>query len=205
MTMNARYLLNSVRGFTIAEMATVLTVTTIIAGAMAPAVQDYINEARFTRALHDTHAIATALSRFEGDVVGQSTKDRGWATFDMLVGAGEIPTVGAGGDPAWLAPAGSGRVGALDDQLVTNAVAYRAFPPRQTNWVRGWHGPYLEAGIGPDPWGHRYAINVRALADGTSCTVVVSAGPNGQIETPFQGLAIVPGGDDVVALIAPAR
>ena len=203
--MNVRHLLNSVKGFTIAEMATMLTVTTIVAGAVAPAVQDYISEARFTRALHDTHAIATAVSRFEGDVLGQSTKDRGWATFDMLVGAGTVPTVGAGGDAAWLAPVGSAKVGSLDDQLVTNAAGYGSFPPRQTNWVRGWHGPYLEAGIGPDPWGHRYAINVNALSNGTSCTVVVSAGPNGLIETPFQGLVIIPGGDDLVALVAPAR
>jgi len=202
--MNARHLLNSVKGFTIAEMATVLTVTTIVAGAAAPAVQDYIAEARYTRAIHDTHTIAAAVSRFEGDVLGQSNKQRGWATFDMLVGAGTVPAIGVGGDPAWVA-AEAGNVGALDDQLVTNAAGYSAFPPRQTNWIRGWHGPYIEAGIGPDPWGHRYAINIKALASGASCTVVVSAGPNGLIETAFQGLAIIPGGDDLVALVAPAR
>ncbi|MCX6538376.1 MAG: hypothetical protein NT151_05505 [Acidobacteria bacterium] len=204
MTMNGRQLLKSVKGFTIAEMATMLTVTTIVAGVVAPSVQDYISEARFTRAFRDTHAIATAVSRFEGDVLGQSNKDRGWGTFDLLVGAGAVPTVGAGGDPAWVAPLGSAKVGALDDQLVTNAVGYSAFP-RQTNWIRGWHRPYIEAGIGPDPWGNRYATNVRALSSGASCTVVVSAGPNGQIETAFQGAAIVAGGDDLVALIAPAR
>lgn len=203
--MNARHLLKSVRGFTIAEMATMLTVTTIVAGAAAPAVRDYINEARYTRAINDTHSIATALSRFEADVMGQSTKERGWATFDLLVGAGAVPAVGAGGDAAWTAAAGSRRVGSIDDHLVTNAAGYGALPPSQTNFIRGWHGPYLEAGIASDPWGNRYAINIKALADGTSCTVVVSAGPNGRIETAIQGQAILPGGDDLVALVAPAR
>ncbi len=203
--MSAKHLLKSVKGFTIAEMATMLTVTTIIAGAVAPSVQDYIAEARYTRAVQDTRTIATALSRFEGDVLGQSNKPRGWATFDVLVGGGAAPAVGTGGDAAWVAPLGSAHVGVLDDQLVTNAAGYSSNPQRQTSWIRGWHGPYIDAGIGPDPWGNRYAINVKALSSGASCTVVVSAGPNGLLETAFQGPVIIPGGDDLVALVAPAR
>jgi type II secretory pathway pseudopilin PulG len=205
MTKNARRLLTSVRGFTVAEMAVMLTVTGLAAGALAPAVQDQIAEARFTRALNDTHAIATAVSRFEGDVLGQSNKERGWATFDVLVGAGAAPTVGTGGDAAWVADLGSAGVGSLDDQLVTNAVGYKSLPQRQSNPIRGWHGPYLETGIASDPWGNRYAINVKALSSGASCTVVVSAGPNGKIETAFNGVVILPGGDDLVALVAPPR
>ena len=76
---------------------------------------------------------------------------------------------------------------------------------RQVEWIRGWHGPYLEAGIGADPWGHRYAVNVKALAGGGSSTVVLSAGPNGLIETAFQSPVIVPGGDDLIALVATGR
>ena len=205
MRTSATHLLKSVRGFTIAEMAMMLTVTTIVAGAAAPAVQDYVAQARYTRALHDARAIATAVSRFEGDVLGQSARARGWATFDLLVGEGATPGLGAGGDRLWLAPLGAARVGLLDEHLVTNAVGYSSNPPRQANFIRGWHGPYIESGIGPDPWGNRYAINVKALADGGSCTVVVSAGPNGKIETTYDGAVIVPGGDDLVALVAPPR
>jgi hypothetical protein len=182
-----------------------LTVTTVVAGALTPVVQDQIAQARFTRALLDTQTIATAVSRFEADVLGQSSKPRGWATFDLLVGAGAAPAVGAGGDTAWAAPLGSAKTGSLDDQLVTNAAGYTSLPQRQTNWIRGWHGPYVGTGIASDPWGNRYAININALSSGASCTVVVSAGPNGQIETAFNGLVILPGGDDVVALVAPPR
>lgn len=202
--MTLSHLFRSVKGFSIAEMATALTVTTIVAGAAAPAVQDYISQARQTRAAHDTHTIASAFSRFEGDVLGQSAKQGGWATFEMLVGQGAVPTIGTGGDRLWIQPVG-GKVGLLDEQLVTNAVGYSTNPPRQANFIRGWHGPYIETGIPVDPWGNRYAINVKAFVDGTSCTVVVSAGPNGQIETPFSGVVITPGGDDVVALLATVR
>jgi type II secretory pathway pseudopilin PulG len=205
MMMNTRHLLKSVSGFSAAEMAMMLTVTTIVAGTLTPVIQDQVAEARYTRAIHDTHTLATAISRFEGDVLGQANKDRGWATFDLLVGAGSAPAVGAGGDAAWVAPAGTANVGLLDDQLVTNAAGYRSLPQRQSNPIRGWHGPYVETGIGADPWGHRYAINIKALSSGASCAVVVSAGPNGQIETAFNGQVILAGGDDVVALVAPAR
>jgi len=202
--MTFRHLLRSVSGFSIAEIATALTVSSIVAGAAVPSVQDYIRQARQERAVSDVHTIATALARLEGDVLGQSTRQHGWATFDILVSPGEAPAVGTGGDKAWTQPAGT-KVGLLDDQLVTNAAGYTTNPPRQTTWIRGWHGPYIENGIPVDPWGNRYAVNIRALADGTSCTIVISAGPNGQIETPFTGVAITPGGDDVVALMSTVR
>ncbi|MEI6669460.1 MAG: hypothetical protein WCP29_15020 [Acidobacteriota bacterium] len=198
-------LAKSATGVSLVETAAALAVSAVVAGAAVPAIQDYITQARFTRAIQDAHTIATAVARFEGDVLGQQANPRGWATFDLLVGAGVAPSIGTGGDPKWLRPTGSAMVGALDDQLVTNAVGYSTFPPRQANWIRGWHGPYLESGIGPDPWGRRYAINIRTLSTGASCTVVISAGPNGLIETPFEGVVIVPGGDDVVALVAPPR
>ncbi len=200
--MNARHLLTSVKGFTVVEMAAVLTVTSIMAGAAAPALQDYIDQARYSRARQDTHAIASAVSRLESDVLGQSTKENGWASFELLVSAGAVPKAGSGGDSAWL---GAANVGSLDDQLVTNAAGYASRPMRQVEWIRGWHGPYLEAGIGADPWGHRYAVNVKALAGGGSSTVVLSAGPNGLIETAFQSPVIVPGGDDLIALVATGR
>jgi hypothetical protein len=205
MTLKPRHLLASMKGLTIPEMAAILTLTTIAAGSIAPWVQDYVSEVRYQRAVHDTRAIAEAMARFEEDVLGQSDRERGWATFDLLVGAGAAPSVGVGGDSAWVAPLDAAGIGALDAQLVTNAVGYSAFSPRQTDGTRGWRGPYIEAGIGPDPWGHRYAINVRALSSGVSRTVVVSAGPNGRIETAFQGVAIFAGGDDLVAVVAPAR
>ncbi|MEW5981488.1 MAG: hypothetical protein AB1806_03845 [Acidobacteriota bacterium] len=203
--MNARQILTSVRGFTVGEMAAALSVAGLLAGAAAPALQDYIDEARHARARQDVRAIASAMSRLEGDVLGQSAKPNGWATYELLVGAGEAPKAGGTGDGAWLAIPGTANVGLLDDQLVTNTAGYASRPARQVEWIRGWHGPYLEAGVGPDPWGHRYAINVQALAGGGSSTVVLSAGPNGLVETAFRSPVIVPGGDDLIALVATGR
>jgi len=203
--MKLQRLFAAMTGMSMVEVAAALTVSAVAAGAAAPAIQDYVTQARYTRAQQDVHTIAIAVARLESDVMGQSTRDRGWATFDLLVGPGAVPAAGQGGDSAWLVPAGSAKVGVLDDHLVTNTAGYTTHPPRQNTPIRGWHGPYIESGIPSDPWGNRYAVNSAALANGTSCTVVVSAGPNGVIETAFAGASITPGGDDVLALVGGVR
>lgn len=197
--------LRSAKGFTMAETAAVLTAASIVAGTAAPAVQDYISQARMLRAREDTHTIASAIVRFADDVADQGRKAGGWATFDLLVGAGSTPTLPqGGGDNAWLAEPGA-QVGILSDHLVTNAPVYPTHKPSMVNWLRGWHGPYLEAGVGADPWGNRYAVNVKAFKSGDGATFVLTAGPNGQLETPFNTLTAVPAGDDVIGLISGAN
>jgi hypothetical protein len=68
----------------------------------------------------------------------------------------------------------------------------RGYPEGQAG--DGWNGPYIGKPAPPDPWGHAYLINtgfLRGLPSQagrcTRCAVyVISAGPNGVIETPFQ-------------------
>ncbi|HXH25968.1 MAG TPA: hypothetical protein VNI78_12000 [Vicinamibacterales bacterium] len=84
----------------------------------------------------------------------------------------------------------------------------------------GWRGAYIAAPVGPDPWGFNYQSNTAFLnvANDVSGTgegqasggwrydvIVISAGRNGNIETPFAnatgtgGTSL--GGDDVVYVI----
>jgi type II secretory pathway pseudopilin PulG len=194
----------SARGFTLAEATVVLATLSVLGAAVAPAMNDYLAEARVVRARQDVHTIASALLRFTGDVGGQATKPGAWATFEVLAGAGTVPSVGKG-DRAWLA-SGPAQVGSLADQMVLNTPGYTMLPASQMTSPRGWHGPYLEAGVSADPWGHRYAVNVRALDAGQHASVIVlSAGPDGLVDTPFLSLAGVPGGDDLAALVFGAR
>lgn len=190
--------IRSAAGMTLAETTVILSVSGLLAGATAPAVADYVTEARYSTARQDTHVVAASFARFSGDVATQSSMERGWATFDLLASAGDVPIVGGGGDSRWVAASGTATIGSLDDHMVTNVIGYRSSPWRQVTGIRGWHGPYVEAGIGSDPWGRRYAINVGAQGN----IVVLSAGPNGLVETAFQGNAIVPGGDDIIALVS---
>jgi hypothetical protein len=114
----------------------------------------------------------------------------------LLVGPGDAPRA-AGASAPWAVAAGRA-VGALDDHLVRNAARYS--PARPGGF--GWRGAYLQKPIGADPWRGRYAVNVAALRRDGADMLVLSAGPDGVVGTPFVADGIAASGDDLVALIA---
>ena len=76
-----------------------------------------------------------------------------------------------------------------------------------------WRGPYLSGPVRSDPWGNRYAINVRFLdpvADSvggsesgyTEDVFVLSAGPDEEIDTLYAVDGVVPGDDDLIMVIS---
>ena len=78
-----------------------------------------------------------------------------------------------------------------------------------------WRGPYITAPVDPDPWGNRYAVNVIYLdpqadtAGGTSVengfaedVVVLSAGPDEEIDTLFAVDGLTPGDDDILYTVS---
>jgi type II secretory pathway pseudopilin PulG len=89
---------------------------------------------------------------------------------------------------AWL----TASTGSISDHLVTNRAGYRAHSAGDDG---GWNGPYISQLIKSDPWGRRYQINTGWLNAETSvadaqgnlrrAVFIVSAGPNGVIDTPF--------------------
>jgi hypothetical protein len=105
---------------------------------------------------------------------------------DLLVSPGNIPTVAAAN--TWT----TGTTSMIADQLMTNVPAYGM---KAATAQFGWNGPYLTSAIGTDAWNNRYAINVALLdaSQGTqtsggvtkSAVWVISAGPNGVLETPY--------------------
>lgn len=82
-----------------------------------------------------------------------------------------------------------------------------------------WRGPYMTAPLPPDPWGNRYAANVEYLdpvansstAGGASTqgehgwtydVVVLSAGPDGEVDTPYAANGLTPGDDDILYMLS---
>lgn len=72
--------------------------------------------------------------------------------------------------------------------------------PGQQKWIAGTQGALPAAAA--DPWGNRLLMNV-AAHDASRAVWVISAGPNGIIETPFDQPAPTasPGGDDIAARV----
>ncbi len=108
----------------------------------------------------------------------------------------------------------------IDAQLVTNTVGYTSVTFTSGGGPRGgigWRGAYLTGPTGADPWGNHYEANTIFLTTASDATagtteglrsagwsrdvVVVSAGTNGSIDTPFMQSGSVAVSDDVIYTI----
>ena len=190
--------LASPSGLSLAEITVILSVASLLGATLTPAVGDYVNDARLTKAQEDVRVLANAVARFEFDVgLGHAASG---TPPDLMVGPGLAPGVGDEGGQAWARHAESETVALLDDHLVTNRAGH-ATASRAGLVRRGWQGPYLGAPVGTDPWGRRYAANVRLFREAGGSVIVLSAGRNGVVETAFMSFHPVAGGDDIVALV----
>jgi hypothetical protein len=141
----------------------------------------------FSRLLFDVTALRPAAGAAQAPI--------------MLVGPGDLAEAAEPGGEEWLAPNDGQAVHDMRDHLILNNVGYTRRPA--TFFGRGWNGPYVDM-LTTDPWGRRYCSNL-GLADAGSSAVVLSAGPNGKVETPFRDGSGRRLGDDVVGVIGRAR
>jgi prepilin-type N-terminal cleavage/methylation domain-containing protein len=196
-------------GFTLIELTVVLAVIVTLALVLTPSIANSINEARVARARNDCQTIASGMYQFYRDTGffprWKLSQNGGQGTpanlVQVLVSQGNVPSEDV--PSLWT----TGVAGSLADQLVTNAPGYTL---RSATSLFGWNGPYFSSQLMADPWGNRYAVNVALvdLSPGAAtpsgqpklAVWVLSAGPNGIIETPFaQSIlsAVRPGGDDI--------
>jgi hypothetical protein len=176
---------------------TVLTAVTILSGAAAPAVNDYVEQAKRVRVRHDVDTLAVTLMRMANDTPAQAMAPGGWATYDLLVSEGAVPEA-SGAAAGWTATR-EDSVGRLDDHLIYNDGRY---PRPERYGAFGWRGPYLQQTVAADPWGIRYGVNVHAMRTPDLDTVVLSAGPDGRVDSPFAVDGLPTRADDVVALVS---
>ena len=178
---------------------TILTAMTVLSGVAAPAMNEYLDDAKLLRAQHDVRTLSASLIRLFNDVGPERGIDGGWARVDLLVGAGEAPLATTAAAQSWTLEATGKGVAALDDHLVVNEVGYSVVhgPSRL-----GWRGAYLQDPVRADPWGHRYAVNVAVMRSHYFDTVVLSAGPDGVVDSPFERDGLPTTRDDVAAVVA---
>jgi len=189
----------SCSGFSATEVTTVLTALTILSGVAAPAVNDYVEDAKLVRAQADVRTLAVSLVRLFHDVGVERARRAAWGNYDLLVGAGAVPDTSGEAASAWGRRTSPDRVGILDDHLVTNAAEYPSLDLRARH---GWRGAYLQDRVDADPWGRRYEVNVGALRSRQFDTVVLSAGPDGIVHSAFERDGLSAGGDDIIAAVA---
>lgn len=193
-------------GLSLIETAITLSVMMTLTAVMAPAAMTLVEQARELHVQRDCASLRDAVIKLLVDTNQTSLRllrGRGPAV-DMLVSAGAAPGIDPSGDPRWgRTPDAAGIIDLADHYLVDNAPAGNPL----NAWSRpremagpGWRGAYVPVVPPNDPWGHRYAINVKYLGTRND-VLVVSAGPNGTMDTPFQGSGLLPGGDDRAVLV----
>jgi prepilin-type N-terminal cleavage/methylation domain-containing protein len=200
--------LNRERGFTLIELTVVLAVIVTLALVLTPSITNFINDSRVARSRSDTGTLAASVTQFYKDngFFPQWSLSNGGGPglpadkVDLLISPGNIPGVAVAN--LWT----TGTTSQLAELLMTNAPGYVT---RTTTSQFGWNGPYLTSAVSADAWNNRYAINVGLLdaslgtqtAAGVtkSAVWVISAGPNGLLETTHsQPLTTAqPSGDDI--------
>jgi prepilin-type N-terminal cleavage/methylation domain-containing protein len=182
------------KGFTLIELTVVLAVIVTLALILTPSITNFINDSRVARARADTQTISAAIIQFYRDNAFfpmWTTANSGGpglpaSRVDLLVSPGNVPAVAV--PNLWT----TGTTDQLANQLIANTPG---FTPRTASAAFGWNGPYLSSAIGADPWNNRYMVNVGLIdtTQGTqsaagvtkSAVWVISAGPNGAIDTPY--------------------
>lgn len=133
---------------------------------------------------------------------------------EMLVSTGDTPALGPGAEDEWVSPPDRVWVDFLEYYLISNTPGNertRAFPSLDDcgvplagtlDAIRAWRGAYLNVG-GGDPWGNRYMINTALLVGNSGGDVVVlSAGPDQEVDSAFYTDGFVPGDDDIALLFS---
>jgi len=174
-------------GFSTIETAAVLGAMSAATVGAAPHLKQYLETARQLKAVGEVRVISLSITRLMLDI-GQIRS--GPARPSLLVGPGSVP---GGDEPSvqpWLAPIDDTATETLEGHLIMNVAGYD----------ERWRGPYME-GLGPDPWGSRYAANVGLFSAGKQTVMTLSAGPNKIIETAFAQTGLRLGGDDIASII----
>lgn len=169
------------KGFTLIEVIVVAGIIAILAGILVPLIFKEIDESRITRAYADTKSVATALMVFKKDT-GQ------WPVMDVNCEANISLLYGAGTTVTNLADMGFDSTMANDFKDHITSYAGTCYP--------NWNGPYIIP-VTPDPWGHAYVLNASSFPIKGSPVWLISAGPNGLIDTPSNSEIIPAGVDDV--------
>jgi general secretion pathway protein G len=160
------------KGFTLIEVIVVAAIIAILAGILVPMIFNQIDDSKIAKAKGDVKSIQSAIMAFRKDVgqwpyiVDASVTPPFTYYTQLYTGtAAELPVLSAGfDDPS--------TPGLLADQLLKNTSSYSS-----------WKGPYLTS-VGLDPWGKAYVMNPSNFSLKQNPVWIISAGPDGIIQTP---------------------
>lgn len=198
------------KGFTLIEVIVVIAVIAILAAILAPQIAKHIKDAKVSKARADVNTIAAAIGDFYKDTGRWPTANNATGTtgtsktntglWILYSNQGTNASTHGNGTDEWntWGPNAATTGDTFRNQMVLNWILGNSgwhYPVKtgapsglSLTDVLGWHGPYLKT-VPSDPWGHKYYCNVLSLYYGQGTYIydqcwIISAGPNGTIETP---------------------
>jgi len=155
------------RGFTILETVILALVILASAALVYPVVTSEIMRANRARAVEQCRRIAVGIEKYLHDKALTTKKYPSdpitGKHYHWLRGPGALPLNNpfSDGEPH----------GSLERLLLHRERDNKA-----------WNGPYVDS-IEPDPWGNAYLMNSEALFNNQERKWILSAGPNGVVDT----------------------
>jgi prepilin-type N-terminal cleavage/methylation domain-containing protein len=202
------------RGFTLVEVIVVLSVVLLLTGIAVPMLSSYMEDGRRAKAETEVKVVAAAMMSLYKDT-GTYPSRNGSGTNNTIYVLFTGPTMPTRNPfsanhqwSTWAMNAARGDL--LDNHLNLNTPQGQAAGAYATTGSARWRGPYFAGSTPLDPWGRPYVINVIAghftHATNHKRMWVLSAGPNGRIDTVANATATTElGGDDIGVLIGQQR
>ena len=157
-----------------------LSILVALSGVVMPVIGEGVRTVRRTGARDDMQLIAEGLVRYVHDTLTLPTGVEGRTNITWLYGPGHIPAEQPFGASTDARP--------IEDALLNASMGRTR-----------WHGPYVPGELHPDPWGNAYLVNADGWITPGEQAMVVSAGPDGVVQTtPW---ARRPGGDDLLLVM----
>lgn len=180
------------KGFTLVEIIVVAACIAILAAILTPMIINAIEDSKKSSAMADCKAIQTAMLMFKKDTGSYPYKgaDFNCTTLNLAYSfSGTMPTFAING---WT----------TDDPKIEMTFLRDATGLVDCKY-NNWKGPYL-AQLSADPWGNKYVVNMNALDPNhpayTNAVWVLSAGPNGVINTNTTNLNLDAAQDDDIGV-----
>ena len=193
---------SSERGLSLFEVMLMLIMSTALLAGLAPTVSGVLQDARATRAATDMQTIKLAIDAYKANGFTIFTNNGTQLVVNQvqyLYSDGDVPNAGTAA--TWRNTTANNVNDFLEEHLVSNLFNGGSSYPVPPGANPRWRGTYLNAPIDADPWGNRYAVNVRYLGVSGNDVVVYSAGPDENTDTTDTAAAWAPVDDDLFFLV----
>ena len=181
------------KGFTLIEVVVVVAVIAILAAVLTPYITKYIDDSKVAKARNEVQVIAAAVTNAYKDLGRWPNRTNATTDYGGLYTGTVAPPTALLAIASWQ---NLTTWDTLNNHLVINN---RGYPAPTTAGDTKWMGPYATT-LPLDPWGRPYVINALNFTSTTSPPTpvwVLSAGPNGLIDTPIATGTTAPLNDDI--------